>query len=125
MTFQQIMQKLHNGTLTNPELQSWLQSGTATHAQIQQFLHGVLTSDNHGSWLDQIAHDLQQAPGAAAKDAGIHNPITDITHFFTSPDTWIRGGEILAGAILLIAGVMAIMRVTPSKVASASKVAML
>jgi hypothetical protein len=123
------MRKFRNGTLTHDELQSWFDSGTATTAQVHQFedavLRSVLTSDNKGSWLAQIKRDLTKAPGAALKDVGLHNPITDVTHFLTSPDTWIRGGEILAGAILFIAGIMAVLNVKPSATKAAKAVALL
>lgn len=129
MTFKQVMDEFRKGTLTHADLQTWLQSGTATDSQVHQLqqaiLHSVLTSDNKGSWLDQLKRDFKHAPGAALNDVGLHNPITDVTHFLTSSDTWVRGGEILAGAILLIAGIMAILNVRPSTSNLAKKVAML
>jgi hypothetical protein len=129
MTFQQVMAAFRKNTLTHDQLASWLQSGTATDAQVHQFqqavLHSVLTSDNKGSWISQIERDFKHAPGAALGDVGISNPITDVTHFLTSSSTWVRGGEILAGAILLIAGVMAILNVRPSTSNLAKKVALL
>jgi hypothetical protein len=123
------MSKFHNGTLTHDDLTTWLSSGTATQKQVDQFtqavLHSVLTSDNKGSWISQIQRDFKGAPGAALKDVGISNPITDVTHFLTSPDTWVRAGEILAGIILLAAGIMAVLNVKPSKLPAAKAVALL
>ena len=89
------------------------------YATEQDLLHSV------------AAHHWKQpttsVAGGVGNVTGVHNPIapiTDTLHFLTSPDAWIRGGEILAGAILLIAGVMAILKV-PDKAAKVGKVAAL
>jgi hypothetical protein len=74
---------------------------------------------------ENFAHNNVISKGKqTVKDANPVKPITDVLHFLTSPDAWVRGGEILAGGILLIAGIMAILKV-PDKAAKVGKVAAL
>jgi hypothetical protein len=68
----------------------------------------MLSSIKAHGWKDPTGSVI----GGLGNATGIHNPITDITHFLTNPDTWIRIGEVLAGAILLTAGIVAILKTT-------------
>lgn len=70
---------------------------------------------------------IAQSPATGVKNANPVKPITDLVDFFTNPNSWVRIGEVFAGAILLYAGITAILKVQPVKtgVKAAGKAVML
>lgn len=70
---------------------------------------------------------IAQSPATGVKNANPVKPLTNALDFFTSPNAWVRIGEVVAGVVLLYAGITAILKVQPVKTAvkAGSKAAML
>lgn len=131
MTYAQVLAGVKNGTLTDAELKAWIATGPSKVQEqtvINAILHSALSGDNKGNWISQIENDLKR--GGQDAISPITNPIKNVTGFLTNSNTWVRGGEIVAGFILLAVGLdVALKGGVISKashaVVGASKVAML